>query len=275
MTESWQYRGGVKLVVFDWAGTTVDFGCFAPVTPFIEAFHTIGVELTHEVARGPMGLHKLDHIRTLFETPSVVAQWQAAQGRDFNEDDVTRLFEQEFMPRQLACVPQHSKLVPGLLDTVAKLRSRGIKIGTTTGYFAAAAELVYRAAEEQGFHPDANCHASEVPEARPAPWMIYRNMEATRVYPVEAVVKVGDTVPDIGEARNAGCWAVGVTQTGSGVGLTEEQWAALPESEQQQRLNAAGDKLAAAGAHWVIDNVTQVPSLLEEIEQQNAEGQRP
>ena len=28
----------IEAVIFDWAGTTVDYGCFAPVQAFIEAF---------------------------------------------------------------------------------------------------------------------------------------------------------------------------------------------------------------------------------------------
>ncbi len=40
------YRGPLQLVVFDWAGTTVDHGCFAPVVPFQELFRARGVDLT-------------------------------------------------------------------------------------------------------------------------------------------------------------------------------------------------------------------------------------
>ena len=38
-------------VIFDWAGTTVDYGCFAPVQAFVEAFREFGVEPTMDETR--------------------------------------------------------------------------------------------------------------------------------------------------------------------------------------------------------------------------------
>jgi len=46
----------IKLVVFDWAGTTVDHGCYAPVAPFVDAFAQHGVTITTAESRGPMRL---------------------------------------------------------------------------------------------------------------------------------------------------------------------------------------------------------------------------
>ena len=55
----------IKAVIFDWAGTTVDYGCFAPVQAFMETFKAAGVEPTMEETRKPMGMLKIDHIRTM------------------------------------------------------------------------------------------------------------------------------------------------------------------------------------------------------------------
>ena len=45
----------IKAVIFDWAGTTVDFGCMAPVQAFVEVFKQYGIEPTMEEVREPMG----------------------------------------------------------------------------------------------------------------------------------------------------------------------------------------------------------------------------
>ena len=50
-----------QLVIFDWAGTTVDYGCFAPVNAFALAFQKFGVTPTVEEIRAPMGMLKRDH----------------------------------------------------------------------------------------------------------------------------------------------------------------------------------------------------------------------
>lgn len=44
----------IQAVIFDWAGTTVDYGCFAPVQAFQEAFAHHGVPVTLEETRKPM-----------------------------------------------------------------------------------------------------------------------------------------------------------------------------------------------------------------------------
>ncbi|MBI2827579.1 MAG: phosphonoacetaldehyde hydrolase [Planctomycetia bacterium] len=265
----------IRLVVFDWAGTTVDHGCFAPVQPFVEALAAFQIPITLDEARAPMGLGKRDHLRTILEMSRVSGLWSAVHGRSWTEKDFDRVYNEQFIPRQLESVRRHSRLVPGLLDCVNWLRGRGIKIGTSTGYFAEAAQLTYREAAAQGYVPDHNVSPGEVPAGRPAPWMIYRNMEALGVYPAAAVLKVGDTVPDIEEGRNACAWSVGVARTGSAVGLSAEDLAALPAAEQHKRVEAARAKLLAAGAHAVIDSVAELPRLVEEIEARLARGERP
>ncbi|MGF1578812.1 MAG: phosphonoacetaldehyde hydrolase [Gemmataceae bacterium] len=257
----------IKLVVFDWAGTTVDFGCFAPVAAFLETFARHDIHLTPEQARGPMGLHKKDHIRALLHLPEISEQWKYTQGSSWTEDDVERLFQEHFVPMQLEAIHKHAKLIPGLLETVQALRKQGIKIATSTGYFKKAAELVYEAAASQGYSPDSNRCAEDVPTGRPAPWMIFEQMEQLGIYPTSSVVKVGDTVPDIEEGRNAGVWTIGVSKTSSEVGLTEQEWNALPEADKQVRIRAVEQKLVRAGAHYVIDSIAELPLLLPKIQE--------
>jgi phosphonoacetaldehyde hydrolase len=263
------------LAVLDWAGTTVDHGCFAPVAPFVETFRRLGLEVSVAEARGPMGLLKLDHLRKLFELESVSTQFRARSGRAWTEDDVRAAYDQHFIPLQLGCVRECSRLVPGLLPAVAALRVRGLRIGTTTGYFRQAAELAYAAAAEQGYVPDCNFNPDDVPAGRPAPWMVFRAMEATGVYPPRCVVKVGDTIPDIEEGLAAGTWSVGVISTGSDVGLSEAEWNALSRAEQQRRLDAGGRKLREAGAHFAIPSIADLPGLVAEIDRRLAAGERP
>lgn len=67
-------------VIFDWAGTTVDYGCFAPVQAFVEAFREFGVEPTMDETRRPMGMLKHDHIRTMMGMDRIARAWEDAHG---------------------------------------------------------------------------------------------------------------------------------------------------------------------------------------------------
>jgi phosphonoacetaldehyde hydrolase len=264
----------IGLVIFDWAGTTIDSGSRAPLIPFVRAFAARGVEITQEEARGPMGVHKKDHIRALLQQPSLARRWRERYGKDASENEIDELYR-IFQPLQLEVLDEFARLVPGLLDCIDQLRRRGIAIGASTGYFRAAAERVYQAAAAQRYRPDFCVCAEEVPTGRPAPWMIFRIMEALQCYPPASVVKVGDTVPDIGEGLSAGAWSVGVLRTSSEVGCTEEEWNTLPRAEQGSRLASCREKLLAAGAHAVVETLADLPALLNDIDKRLRQGEKP
>ncbi|QEL15377.1 phosphonoacetaldehyde hydrolase [Limnoglobus roseus] len=245
----------IQLVVFDWAGTIIDFGSCAPVHAFHKAFATKGIAVTMAETRRPMGLHKKDHIREMLK----------AMGRPWTEAEVEELY-QIVTPMQLAGARECARLIPGVPETARLLRERGLKIGTTTGYFHAALAVCLSAAKEQGFEPDAAVCADDVPQGRPAPWMMFRVMEKLNVYPPKAVVKVGDTPIDMAEARSAGTWALGVVDSSNEMGLTEGEFAALAPAERERRRAAVRDVLLDAGADGTIDTLAELPEAIEAFE---------
>ncbi len=264
----------VRLVIFDWAGTTVDHGSLAPLVPFVRTLAGRGVEITLEEARRPMGLHKKDHLRTLLQLPEVSRRWREQHGSGATEKDIDDLYC-HFIEFQLEVIDEFARLVPGLLDVVSVLRKRGIAIGATTGYFRAAAERVYLAAAAQGYSPDHCVCTEEVSAGRPAPWMIFRIMEALGHFPPAVVVKVGDTVPDIAEGLAAGAWSIGVLRSSSYVGCTEKEWDALPLAEQVRRLTNCREKLLSAGAHAVVETLAELPAVLEDLDARLERGEKP
>ncbi|MCK4293804.1 MAG: phosphonoacetaldehyde hydrolase [Planctomycetes bacterium] len=269
------YRGPVKLVIFDWAGTTLDYGCYAPAVVFIEVFKRRRVEITMEQARRPMGLKKLDHVRAISQQDEVAQLWKQVHGKDCTEADVQDMFEKDFVPLQIACIADYSELIPGTIEAVNELRGRGMKIGSSTGYFTEAMEINFREAKKQGYEPDVNACASDVPAGRPEPWMVMSNMQQARVFPPEAVVKVDDTKPGIAEGLNAGTWTIGLAKTGNEVGLNEQELAALPAEEVRRKIARATDGLAKAGAHYVAESISDVPAIITEIERRLKMGDRP
>lgn len=269
-----RYHGSVKLVIFDWAGTIIDFGSVAPAGAFIEGFHRKAIDITIQQAREPMGMEKRAHIQAISQMEPVAAQWQKQHNRSINAEDIDQMYE-EFVPVLLDVLADHSELIPGTVETVNHLRQMGLQIGSTTGYFDEALTICMEAAERQGFVPDFAIGATQVPAGRPAPWLIYETMKRLGAYPIEAVVKVGDTVPDIEAGLNAGVWSVGVAQTGNEVGLAEAEWMELDEDEKMQKLESAVTNLSRAGAHYVVDTIADIPEVVAEINRRLASGERP
>jgi len=251
----------IRLVVADLAGTTIDFGSCAPAGVFVDLFARHGIPITGAEARGPMGTAKRDHIAALAALPQVAASWNAAHGRAFTEADIDRLYA-EFIPLQLASLPKFDDLIPGTLEAVAALRQAALAVAVTTGYDTAMTAVVLEGCRRQGFLPDAAVCATEVAAGRPAPWMIFRAMEKTGVWPPAAVVAVGDTLADIEAARNAGVWAVGVTATGNMLGLSRAEHDALESDRRSELLETAAERMLAAGAHAAIGGIGDLPGVL-------------
>jgi phosphonoacetaldehyde hydrolase len=264
----------LEAVIFDWAGTTVDWGSLAPVRALTSLFAHRGIQLSDSEVRRDMGLFKKDHIRRLLGFPHVDAEWNKQKRRRANEEDVETIFN-EFIGLQMEILDEHSQLIAGVPPLAQRLRQRGLKLGSTTGYTRPMLELLLTRAEEQGYKPDLSLCPDDVGAGRPYPWMCLRLAWSFGLSSTAAAVKVGDTISDIQEGLNSGMWTVGVTATGNEVGLTELQLATLSTSERDHRLDQAGNKLKTAGAHYVIESVAHLEPILEQIDQRLGEGQRP
>ena len=264
----------LQAVIFDWAGTTVDFGSRAPILAFMALFADNQVAITVEEARAPMGLEKRDHIVAVLAMPRVAAAWKQAHGAEVTIADIDRLY-QDFIPYQLKAIPQCSQLIPGALETFADIRARGAKIGSNTGYASMMIAELVKDAAQQGYVPDCIITASDVKHGRPYPEMLWKNLIELDVLDIKTVVKVDDTVVGIHEGLNGGCWTVGLAVSGNEVGLSYEEWKALPESEQVSLKEKAYAKMHASGAHYVIDSIADLPTVLNEIEQRLAQGEKP
>lgn len=264
----------LQAVIVDWAGTVVDFGSCAPVLAFLELFQRNGVSLSAEQVRGPMGTAKKRHLELLLADDAVAARWRERHGRDSDARDLDRLYEQ-FISVQTELLARHARLVPGTLQAMSEFRRRGLAVGSTTGYSAAMMEIVGAEARRQGFEPDVTVTPDGVPAGRPAPWMALEAARALGVHPVGAIVKIGDTAADVGEGRNAGMWTIAVAATGNEIGLAEEDFARLGAEERRRRVEMARARLAAAGSHYVVDGIGDVPPVLDEIDRRLARGETP
>jgi len=255
----------IEAVIFDWAGTTVDYGCFAPVKAFMEAFAHHGVPVTMEETRKPMGMLKRDHIRTMLNMERIAAEWKRVHGHEATEEDVDAVYAQ-FEPKLFSILDQYAAPKPFAVETAAKLREMGVKIGSTTGYTDAMMNIVAPKAAQQGYAPDFWISPDGVGgRGRPDPYMIFENLKALEVPSVKNAVKVGDTVSDIREGVNAGVWSVGVIEGSSVLGLSQTEYEALTPEERRDVCRRAEETFRAAGAHFVLNDLSQLPELIRMI----------
>ena len=260
-----QNKKQIECVIMDWAGTTVDFGCFAPVNAFMKAFEEIDISITAEEVRIPMGMAKIEHIRQLLRMERINRAFNDVHKRDWNEEDVVNLnlcFEKYLF----STLTDFTIPIPHVIDTVSLLRQKGIKIGSTTGYTRAMMDVVEPSSQAKGYFPDCCVTPDGLPKGRPAPFMIYRNMIDLNIESTDRVVKVGDTMEDIREGLNAKVWTIGVIVGSSELGLSEAEVNDIPETVLNEKIAAVRRKMTEAGAHYVINTMNELPEIIELIE---------
>lgn len=118
-----------------------------------------------------MGLAKIEHLRKILQIPRISTQFFNQNNREATEDDVTKLY-QNLEPCIMEQIPHFSKPIDGVVTAIQQLRSRGIKIGSTTGYTRQMLDLVLSVATKCGYEPDFSIASDQVSGGRPHPWMM-------------------------------------------------------------------------------------------------------
>jgi len=79
------------------------------------------------------------------------------------------------------------------------------------------------------------------------------------------VVKVGDTIIDIEDGLNAGCWSMGVVDSSNLMGLNEAEFLGLSAVAKADRRTKVREAYFAAGANAVIDTLAELPDWIDQI----------
>lgn len=255
-------KNQIECVIFDWAGTAVDYGCFAPVQAFMEIFREFRLDPTMEEIRKPMGMLKIDHIRAVLAMERITGQFQKVYGRMYTEEDVHEMYGM-FEEKLLSILHDFAHVKPYVLETVKALRDKGIKIGSTTGYTDIMMDIVVPEAAKEGYAPDLWFSPDSTRGmGRPYPYMIFKNMYELKVDSVHKVLKVGDTVSDILEGKNAGVTAVGVIEGSSELGMTQAEFEALDARERELRMEEVAARFRDAGADYVVNDIRRILDLV-------------
>ena len=271
---NYSHPNTLQAAILDWAGTVVDFGSFAPTQIFVEAFGEFGIQVSIEEARGPMGMGKWDHIRTLCNQPQIGERYREVFGRLPSDADVTAIYER-FMPLQIEKIAAHSALIPGALPAIAELRAMGLKIGSCSGYPAQVMTKVVELAARNGYVADHVVATDEVHNGRPWPAQALANVIALGIDDVAACVKVDDTVPGILEGRRAGMWTVALVCSGNALGLDHAAYLALDAATLATERTRIHALFAGSRPHYLIDTIVELPAVVADINRRLALGEMP
>jgi phosphonatase-like hydrolase len=210
----------IDLVVFDMVGTTIkDDGVV--VQAFLDTLHQHQIPATEKDLGPWRGAAKRSVLQAFVE-------------RHFGREDPANQRRVEDAYAAFRCNLEQAyeeagaRALPGVEVTFEYLRERRIKIAFTTGFYRRVTDIILERLDWRMAPPfDASVCSDEVTQGRPAPYMIFRAMEATGTFDVRRVAKVGDTALDLMAGRNAGTsLVVGVLSGAS----TREQLAVFDQA---------------------------------------------
>ena len=224
---------GIALVVFDMAGTTIEDAGQVPEA-FATALAAYGLSVTDDELRAVRGASKREAIRLLVERQRPALLPQCAAIFEAFRDQLARLYGE----RGIATID-------GAGDTFAWLRARGVKVALTTGFDRMTTDLIVQTVGWDRDIADTIVCGNDVPEGRPAPYLIYRAMEATGTHRVRGVATVGDTALDLQAGDNAG---VGLNVGVLSGAHRREQLERAPHSHLLPGVGGLPDLLTALGA---------------------------
>jgi phosphonatase-like hydrolase len=191
-----------KLVIFDVAGTIIeDHG--EVVTAFSRALDRNGITYGKDELKAWKGASKREVIRHFVGRGPAYDPERVVEATFLSfRDELAGLYREKLVP------------IAGAEGCFSWCRDRGIVIATTTGFYREESDLIL---DRMGWRSAfaANISSSDVRRGRPAPYMIFRAMEATGVTDVKEVINVGDTPLDLQSGSNAGLAGVIGVLTGA------------------------------------------------------------
>lgn len=255
----------IKTVIFDWAGTTVDYGSCAPVVAFKKAFNRAGITILDSEIRRNMGIAKWDHINKIMEIPRIEDQWKEIYHRLPNNEDrenVYGLFQEALIKH----LKDSTELKPGMLEAFNYLTEHNIRVATTTGYTLEMMNIVRSKASKMGYLPELVVTSEDVSgQGRPSPAMIKNILSQFSIINLRSVLKIGDTISDIQEGKNAGVITVGVIEGSSLMGLSEVEFNKLIEEEKELKRREVRRIFEEEESDLIINNMYELPDVIQAL----------
>ncbi|WCT14834.1 HAD-IA family hydrolase [Mucilaginibacter jinjuensis] len=208
----------IKMVVFDMAGTTVNEDNIVYKT-LQQAINNAGFNVTlDQVLAQGAGKEKLQAIK------SVLAEYA-----DNHDKQLADSIYQDFAV-QLKKAYEVNPIFPqpNAIELFTELKRRNILTVLNTGYNRQTAQFIIdKLGWKEGVDFDGLVTASDVPQNRPNPDMIFFAMKRFGITEPASVIKVGDSIIDIEEGKNAGCALnIGIT---TGAHTVEQLESAHPD----------------------------------------------
>jgi len=267
----------VKACIFDLGGTIVDRYSFTPLLCLQRAFNGQRINIPLSMIRKDMGLSKEDHIHKLLEEKDIQKKWIHKYRQRPTKEDRLSLFS-DFKTLQERETKLNMKVLPHTAKCISRLKKDNIVTGVTTGFDSEQMERIRWLLESENIFLDSYVSSTCLDKpARPGPHMIFENMDRLNLDDPRRIIKIDDTVSGIQEGLNAGCWTVAVCRWSSNMNVDSVKDMDILDNfnadnnytenyyHLKERINKCRQIMASSGAHYVINTLTELPNVIDDI----------
>ena len=255
----------IRACIFDLGGTIVDKYSLSPFLSLKSAFKRHNILIPNALIFKDMGKHKLDHINDILLNDYVSLCWEKNYGKKPCDKSSNKVFS-TFNDIQLEA-SKNIDIIPETNSAIKYLRSNRIRTACTTGFNFENMMQVQHRLNKNGIYLDSYVSSTCLGKpSRPDPSMIYKNMMNLNIINSRQVLKIDDTVVGIEEGKNAGCWTLGVAKWSTNMKVKSiEEAISITDEEISDRLLESYDILTNSGADFVIDDLNELPNIINMI----------
>lgn len=250
----------VKLVIFDIAGTIVDYGCLSVKDSFLELFSNHNLYINSNIITQYTGVSKLTHLKCIIEDP------KAFVIKDYVDECSNIIdFYDEFNKILNSHIVKNDLLISGALELYEYFDKNKIKVILTTGYNYFQAKDLAKSIRKQGLKYDYILYDDDVKRGRPYPYIIFDSMMNSNIESVHSVISIGDTPVDMQTGFNAGVKTLGIVESSALIGLCEKKLKELDLDKYDILTSKTAILLDNAGASDICYSLSDVIERIEQL----------
>ena len=257
----------IRLAIFDLGGTIVDKYSLSPFISLKHAFKMKGLNIPNRLIYKDMGIEKHEHITEILKDENISKQWIKKYGEYPNMNSTMSVFD-EFIRYQMDDGIKNIEILPETKSCIEWLGDNNISTGVTTGFSRPIMNAIKEKLLDDDIYIDKYVSSTCLGKpGRPNPYMMQEIMNKLDLnFDTKRVLKIDDTCVGIQEGKRAGTLTVGVAKWSVNMRMTEyDQDKNMSKEEYVERLKSSREELWSANPDYVIDDLNQLPQIINHI----------
>ena len=248
-------------VIFDLAGTIIDFGSLATIDAMKEVFKKRQIKISTEIIKKHMGIKKIDHIKKITLHQKFKKEGNRLQRRNFTKKDLNSV-SKDFDKSLVEKVKMKLNVIPNAKKIFRILRKKNILIGSTTGYPKRIIRLIKPFLKKRNILPKEIISVEDVKKGRPSAQMCNKILKKLKIKNPKNCLKIDDSFSGISEGKNAKMLTAGLIFTGIQIGMSKKRLGKISINEKIKKRKLISKEFKKLGCDFIFDDLYGLTKII-------------